>query len=455
MEIFAKADKFLASLRERLIATSVGRRLANGAVWSLVASVASRSLALFTSIIAARLLGSSDFGGLGIVQSTIDMFGTLAGFGMGLTATKYVAECRERDPERAGRIIAMSSVVAWIMGCVIALVLYFYAPWLAANAVASPRLAPLLQISAISLLLSAVAGVQLGTLSGFEAFKDIARINLISGILLLCLRTAGTLIWGLEGAVLGLTLSQAAIWWVNHDALKRVALRSGIQVRFRGCLAEMPVLWKFSLPSVLGSIIGPPAAWACNAMLVRQPNGYAEMGILNATNQWFYFILFVPNLMGQASLPVLFERISQGNHGESRALFKTLLKINGVVILPVLALAPFSHFIMSLYGADFAAGWPTMLLCLLTAGVMAVQMPGGYMLVARGKMWEALVMNLAWGLSLVSLNAGLVHLGSTGVALARLLAAILHLGWTFAYVFIVLQGVGKPAEVGVCATGKA
>jgi O-antigen/teichoic acid export membrane protein len=446
MEAILKLRGLWESLHERVMETNVGRRLANGAAWSLAASVASRSCALLASIAAARLLGREDFGALGIIQSTVDMFGSLAGFGMGLTATKFVAELRERDPQRAGRIIAMSGTVSWVAGAVIALGLYCLAPWLAVHAVAAPTLAPLLQWSAVSLLLSAVAGAQIGALSGFEAFRDIARLNLISGVILLVLRTTGTVAWGLEGAVYGMVLAQAAIWWVNSLTLRRVAARGGITLKFGGWWEELPVLWKFSIPSVLGAIIGPPATWICNAMLVNQPNGYADMGILNATNQWFYLILFVPNLMGQASLPVLFDRISRGNYRESGDIFRTLLKINAIVILPVLVAGLFSPFIMGLYGSGFVSGWPTMLVCLLTAGVMAVQMPAGYMLVAKGKMWVAFAMNTAWGVAFIALSLWLVPMGSFGWALARLLAAGLHTIWTFAYVLKILSE--GPASAG-------
>jgi hypothetical protein len=63
----------------------------------------SRLLALAAALLVARLLGKASYGELGIVQSTIVMFGTLAGFGMGTTAAKFVAEFRHSDPVRAGK----------------------------------------------------------------------------------------------------------------------------------------------------------------------------------------------------------------------------------------------------------------------------------------------------------------------------------------------------------------
>ena len=82
---------FATPLWTRLQGSSVNERLARGAFWSIAGAVASRAIGLCASILVARLLGKERFGELGIVQGTIEMFGTFAGFSMGFTATKHVA----------------------------------------------------------------------------------------------------------------------------------------------------------------------------------------------------------------------------------------------------------------------------------------------------------------------------------------------------------------------------
>ena len=82
---------------------TIRSRLAHGVLWSLVGAVASQAFSLVAQIIAAHILGKSDFGRLGIINNTAGMFGVLAGFGLGLAATKFIAQYRITDPERAGR----------------------------------------------------------------------------------------------------------------------------------------------------------------------------------------------------------------------------------------------------------------------------------------------------------------------------------------------------------------
>ena len=64
---------------------------AAGVYWSLLGAVVSRGLTLVATVLAARTLGAEGFGELGMIQNTQGLFGVLAGAGLGLAATKFVA----------------------------------------------------------------------------------------------------------------------------------------------------------------------------------------------------------------------------------------------------------------------------------------------------------------------------------------------------------------------------
>src|SRR5579883_204473 len=138
----------------------LGRRLAHGAFWTLLGTVASRVLAIPVSVILARWMGPSHYGELGVINNSVDLFIVFAGFGLGLTATKHVAELRATDPERAGRILALSNVTAGFTATITAIVLYVAAPYLAAHTLNAPQLTGSLRIGAIILLLAAINGAQ-------------------------------------------------------------------------------------------------------------------------------------------------------------------------------------------------------------------------------------------------------------------------------------------------------
>lgn len=416
----------------RVTASPLGYRLASGFFWSVAGAVISRGLMLLASIAVARLFGKTGYGELGMIQSTVGMFGVFAGFGLGLTATKHVAELRTSDPARAGRILSLSSVVAVVSGGLMALGLLAFAPWLATHTINAPHLANALRIGSVILFISALNGAQTGALSGFEAFKTIAQVNIIVGLLSFPVLIAGAYWGGLTGAVWALAVNLGFNWLFNHLALRKEALRYRVPLLLKGCMKEWSVLWKFSLPAVLaGSMVGP-VNWACSALLVTQPGGYGEMGIYSVANQWFNLLLFLPSTLDAVVLPVLSNQLGLNNAEKSKKVLQVSIKANLLIVVPIAILASIaSPFIMSLYGATFANGWPTLVIVLVTGALVALNDPLGQILAASNRMWVGFAMNTGWALAFIGSTFLLKQHGSLGLASARAIAYGVHTVWVF------------------------
>jgi len=438
---------FLQPWWAKLEASPLGYRLARGTFWSLAGALISRGLWLFASILVARMLGKTGFGELGIIQSTLGMFGVFAGLGMGVTANKHVAELRLRDPVRTGRIIALSSAAAWCSGLLMAGVIIIFAPWLASRTLAAPQLGPLLRTGSVLLALGAVNGAQTGVLSGFEAFKRIAAINFYAGLASFPLLLGGVRWWGLAGAVWALIGSQALNSWLSFLAIRREAAIVGVPLGFVGCAQESRVLWGFSLPAVFCGALGGPISWVCNTLLVNQPTGYAEMGVLNAANQWFTALLFLPTVLGQAVLSMLSERLGNNDTVRSTRVLSFSIRLNAIAVFPLVAVGSLlSPYIMASYGRGFGGSWLTLCFVLVTAAVLAVQVPVGQIIVAAGRMWLGALMNLGWGMCFIALTWAFLSWGALGLACARLIAYLLHATWTFLFAFHLIRSGGRPSQ---------
>ena len=131
-------------LRARVLGDGLAGRLVRGSLWSVVGIGISRTLTMAAAILVARMMGKEKFGEFGIVRTTVDMFGTLAGLGLALTASKHVAEYRQSDPKRAGDILGISSAIATVSGAIMTVALFLASDWLATNALSAPQLSPLL-----------------------------------------------------------------------------------------------------------------------------------------------------------------------------------------------------------------------------------------------------------------------------------------------------------------------
>lgn len=409
---------------ERAQSSPIAARLVHGSLWSLAGSLLSRLLALAAAVLVARILGKASYGELGIVQSTIGMFGTLAGFGMGTTAAKFVAEFRSTDPAKAGRIIALSSIVSWCTGITLGAVLFCFAPWLARNSLAAPELTPYIQLSALLLVLSAINGAQTGVLSGFEVFRKIAWVNGLTGLLNFPLVVGGAMLFELPGVIWGMIIAQASGCLANLLIWRREAARLQIPVTsWSMTTSELPLLWRFAVPATLGSLLVNPVEWACTAMLARQPNGFEHVGALSAANQWFGALLWLPYVMAQSLMPVLSERMGVNDITRSTKLLIVSITISVAITLPFVILGSLlSRHIMGAYGEDFIRDWPTLVVSLATCAVVAAQVPVGTMIAASGRMWLGFYMNLLWAIVFLVMAWLLVHWGAIGLASARFFA---------------------------------
>jgi len=363
-------------------------RFASGAFWSLFGALGSRAPTLVGAIVAARMLGTTSFGILGIVQNTVLVFGTFAGLGLGLTATKYVAEYRMTAPERAGQYIGLSLVMTYAAGFAMALFFIVLAPWLATNMLAAPNLASDLQVATGLLFFGAVNGTQIGILTGFEAFKMVARVNVVRAILTLVLLIGGIKVGGVFGGVLGLVVAEAAGSFVGYKAIGHETRRLGIRPQYRNLKAELPVLWTFSLPALLSSMATLPAIWIANVLLVRQPDGYAAMGLYTAANKWSLLILFVPMSVANIVLPMLANLRGAGNtHAFQRVFHANVLVSVGFTLIPAALVAIFSVPIMALYGKDYREGAVILAILAFTTIPTALNTVLGQVIVSTDSIW--------------------------------------------------------------------
>ncbi len=416
--------------------------MAKGMFWSVAGAVISRALLLVASIVIARILGRDVYGEFGIIRSTVEMFLIFAGFSLGMTAVKYVAEYKEVDPDRTGRIIAFSILFAGVTGLLVMIGILIFAPLIASNSINAPHLAGELRIGAVILFINALNGALIGALTGFEAFKAIAKVNLQAGLISFPLFIGGVYYFGLQGAVWALAASMAVNLLLNHLALRDKTAQYSIPFSFKGCLKEKGILWSFSIPATLSGIMVSPVLWICNALLVNQPDGYGQMGIFNAVNQWRAAILFVPGMISQIVLPMLTNLNSSKDVHIYWKFFKYNIVINSVVALLVaLPISGLSKVIMRTYGAGFEDGKWVLILITFSTVLIAVNNVIGQLIASKGKMWIGFFLNSLWAIVFLILSFSLISrgLGAVGLALAHLGAYLFHSVSQTIFVFVMYK----------------
>jgi O-antigen/teichoic acid export membrane protein len=257
----------------------------------------------------------------------------------------------------------------------------------------------------------------------------------------------GAFLYGLPGVIWGAVVAQAAACVLTAHAIHGRARAYRMPISYSSCIREMPVLWQFSIPAVLAQLLISVVSWVGSAMLVRQPNGYGEMGIFSAANQWFNALLWIPSMLNSVVLPMFAERLGAGDRNNTLKLLKASLTLNALVLVPMIVLGGlFSPYIMTSYGQAFSTGWPTLVAVLATAGLLGFNLPVGQLISASGRMWFAFLLNVGWATVFLGVTALLLSRGAFGFASARFLAYFSQTALSLAYVLFILRDPKRSAR---------
>lgn len=223
----------------------------------------------------------------------------------------------------------------------------------------APHLVFELRMGCLLLLVNALQETQGGALTGFEAYRQLARLSLLRGLLYFPLVMGGVLLFGVRGAI-GANVAVAVIGCLLSSAAIRTQCRKmNIVVSMRGITSELSVIRRFTIPAVLSGVMVTPVIWLVNTILVNQPGGYGEPGLLSAANQWRTFLMFLPQAFLQVALPMMASEPTNSQtaarqYGKTFSLTRSLTLL--AVVPPAVVLMLISSWIMKLYGLQFAAG---------------------------------------------------------------------------------------------------
>lgn len=374
------------------------KRLLKGSSWTLSGTILSKVLVFCATILVARILTKEMYGELGIIRSTIQMFVAVSSFGIGSTATKYIAEHRNKNPELAGRIYWIGNVFIFAMGFLALILLMFGSEYIAAKMLNAPELSADLKIGGIILFFSILNGAQLGALAGFEDFRFIAISNLINGFSEIILLPIGAYLWGLSGAVLGFGLSFLIVFifnsfrvschfiqigWKTFDIIRQIKLK------------DFRVICDFSFPIALSSWINMLTYWFSKTLLIKDA-GFGQMANYDVATQIQAQLLFIPGILSQVLLPILVNNMSTGKSGSARSAFKMNLCLNVLVTFSAfLLILLFGRYILMIYGKTYTSVFPLYVLCFCTI-LDSIANSCVPIVISANKIWSVLWINIAW-----------------------------------------------------------
>ncbi|MDU1905731.1 MAG: oligosaccharide flippase family protein [Dysgonomonas sp.] len=317
-------------------------------VWSLIGNVLGKGLALIVGIVIARFLGKDIYGEYGMIKSTLMNIAIFSTFGLGYTATKFIAESKLNNKEKIREIVSLVITITLAVSSLLSLLLFIFSQEVAVY-LNAPHLSLSLKIFAVTIVFNALTTVQIGILAGFNEFKIIAKNNVIVGVSTFLLTIPLTYFWNIEGALFALLLS-----YIINCILNNVAVRKSLNLYpTKSSTSQVSVksLFSFSLPIALQEALYSITSWVYILLLVKFSD-YGEVGIYSVAIQWSSVILFIPAVLRNVTLSHLSG--TNKNQEQHNRVFRTMMFVTILsTLIPVFLVFLFSGFISKFYGASF------------------------------------------------------------------------------------------------------
>ena len=376
------SDSFVIKIWEKLRRSPLFR----DSVWSLAGSIVGRGLSLVAGILVARFLGREIYGEFGLIKTTLIYIEIFSTFGLGYTATKFLADSKEKNVSRVYPICKATLRITLFTSGFMALIVLLLAEKISIL-INAPQLHNTLRITAIGIVLNAINIAQIGILSGFGEFKTIAKNTTISGVITFIVTVILTYFWGLNGAVTALVLTYGTQCIVNNISVRYKKRQYEQFAHSDKCLYKE--LLSFSFPIALQESMYSLINWLISFMLIKT-SGYGELGLYSAAAQWGAIISFIPGILRNVTLSHL-----SGNATNQKAHKRTMWAMlmvsftsTSVMFLLVFLL---QKQICSFYGNTFDGLRYVLFSQTLCAIVVSTSNVYVQEFMSRGKNWEILL----------------------------------------------------------------
>lgn len=425
----------------RLRRSGLFGRLQSGVFWNLVAGISTQGTTFVINIVIANMLGRAVYGKYASIVGTLLPLSLLAQLATGYTITRYLAELSVSDKQRAGRVVGLCSMVATVSAVVASVALAAFAPFLAGTVFKSPDLTLPAIIGALFLAFSINTGYQMGVFAGLGSYRQLGILCLVTVPVIVAVCAGCTWMWGLNGAIFGLSLGAMFRWIVIRYFMSRELAKHDIHPDYRNFRQERAVFVKFALPAALTGFTMAPAPWLGNVALARQPHGFSQIAVYSASMMIMTMVLFIPRIADRVAMTMINQQKGAGDERGSRRLY--LLNVGltfGISVGGGALAALFGPAVLRLFGKAFMADGYGVLLILLGAGILeATTMAICQLLQSNERMWTmTLGVNLPRDASFASLAFVFAHQGAVGLAKAYLASQ----GIAFVLCFVFLLRVG-------------
>lgn len=358
----------------------------------------------------ARVLGAEALGIYALGMTIVGLLGIFNALGLPYSAIRFVAAYNATarfDLLRGflARSIFLLLVVNLLLGGAVLLV----GPWVAVHVYHTPALSGYLGLFALIMVFGALTTFLGQALTGY---KDVARRTVITNfigspltmIFTLGLVGAGLGLWGyifsqVAAALVVIVLLAVAVWKLTPKAARTFSGK--IASIERDVISFSAVVFAMDSLSFLMS--------QADKILIGFYLKVSEVGIYATAAAVVTFVPAILQAVNQIFSPTIADLHARGQHELLSRLFQTLTKwVLGLTLPLACLIIIFARELMGIFGAEFEAGWPILVIgCLaqlINCGVGSV----GYLLLMSGQQRRLIRIQVVMACVMVGLSLFLI-----------------------------------------------
>jgi O-antigen/teichoic acid export membrane protein len=385
----------------------------------------------------ARVLGAAELGLYTLGITLIGFFGIFNTLGLPQSAVRFVASySAQRKFDKLHALLWCGTGLLLAANLVFSAVLLFFGRFIALRFYHAPALVPYMPLFALMMLFSVLSSFWGKVLSGYRDLKLRTLILNFLGspltfLVAVLLISAGM---GLRGYLWAQIVSSTVGCLLLVIAVQRLTPEPA-RFSFRsGALPEREV-WSLST-AMLGIGFLEFVLVQVDKILLGFYRGAREVGVYSVAAAVVVYVALALTSLNQIFAPTIADLHARAEHKLLARLFQSLTKwVVGLTLPLAVVVIVFSRPLMRIFGQDFEAGWPILIIGtigqLVNCGVGSV----GYLLLMSGREKRVLRVQIAMAGVMVVLCVVLIPVwGVVGAALA---AAITNGATNVAYLLEV------------------
>ncbi len=396
------------------------RELGRGGQTAIFYGLVGQVIRVVMQIMLGRVLGVQVFGLYTLGRSVLEVLSRIGLIGLhnGVVHFLSIFQGEGDHAQVRGTILTALALVIGSSG-MIGIGLWLAADWAAIALFNKPDLAHVLQGFAIALPIYSVLLLLTACARGFRHIGYYSGMTHMVHPLMICIFVAAGFAIGLriDGVLWGFGLSTALACGLMLAGILRLfpallSLQQGFQFASSRILPHSAkVLFKDLSSRLLLHL---------DRLMLGAFSVASDVGIYGVSAFIGGRIDFFLRMFSSIFAPMISDLYNQGKHGEMTRLFQTVTKWTLLLTLPVLFMFVFlGQALLELFGKEFQAGWPT-LMVLSLGGLVSVSVgPAGFMLIMTGRPGLELLNSWISGLVNIALNLWLIpRYGALGAASA-------------------------------------